>query len=48
MAVDVDIPASAIYGSNAKKLAELKNKYDPDNLFSRGLKLGPRPVVVVN
>ena len=48
LTVDVDIPASAIYGSNAKKLTELKDKYDPDNLFSRGLKLGSRPVVVVN
>ncbi|KAF2703998.1 FAD-binding domain-containing protein [Pleomassaria siparia CBS 279.74] len=43
-----DTPASEIYGSNAKKLAELKHKYDPDNLFSRGMRLVPRPVVVVN
>ncbi|KAF2790329.1 FAD-binding domain-containing protein [Melanomma pulvis-pyrius CBS 109.77] len=45
---DVDIPASEIYGGNAKKLAELKHKYDPENLFSRGTRLIPRPVVVVN
>ena len=45
---DTDVPASEIYGENAKKLAELKKKYDPDNLFDRGTRLVPRPVVVVN
>jgi len=45
---DTDVPASEIYGSNAKKLEELKYKYDPDNLFDRGTRLVPRPLVVVN
>ncbi|KAF2192545.1 FAD-binding domain-containing protein [Zopfia rhizophila CBS 207.26] len=43
-----DAAASEIYGSNAKKLEELKHRYDPDNLFSRSLRLVPRPLVVVN
>ncbi|PSN69942.1 FAD-binding domain-containing protein [Corynespora cassiicola Philippines] len=43
-----DTEASEIYGSNATRLAELKTKYDPENLFSRGMRLVPRPVVVVN
>jgi hypothetical protein len=46
--VDTDVPASEIYGGNAKKLEELKHKYDPDNLFDRGTRLVPRPLVVVN
>ncbi|KAJ4286427.1 hypothetical protein N0V90_013126 [Kalmusia sp. IMI 367209] len=45
---NTDVSASEIYGSNAKKLAELKHKYDPENLFDRGTRLVPRPVVVVN
>jgi FAD/FMN-containing dehydrogenase len=44
---DTDVSATEIYGANAKKLQELKNKYDPDNLFDRGTRLVPRPVVVV-
>ncbi|ORY10626.1 hypothetical protein BCR34DRAFT_485287 [Clohesyomyces aquaticus] len=43
-----DVSAKEVYGSNARKLEELKHKYDPDNLFSRGLRLVPRPIVVVN
>jgi hypothetical protein len=46
--IDTDVPASEIYGANAKKLEELKHKYDPDNLFDRGTRLVPRPIVVVN
>jgi hypothetical protein len=46
--VNTDVPASEVYGGNAKKLAVLKKKYDPDNLFDRGTRLVPRPVVVVN
>ncbi|KAJ4358661.1 uncharacterized protein N0V89_003245 [Didymosphaeria variabile] len=46
--VNPDVPASEVYGGNAKKLAELKGKYDPENLFDRGTRLVPRPVVVVN
>lgn len=46
--VNPDVPASEVYGSNAKKLAELKQKFDPENLFDRGTRLVPRPVVVVN
>jgi hypothetical protein len=46
--VNPDVPASKIYGNNAKKLVELKKKYDPENLFDRGTRLIPRPVVVVN
>lgn len=46
--VNLDVPASEVYGKNAKKLAELKQKYDPENLFDRGTRLVPRPVVVVN
>jgi len=45
---DTDVPASEIYGGNAKKLEELKYKYDPDNLFDRGTRLVPRRLVVVN
>jgi hypothetical protein len=48
MRKDADVPASEIYGSNAKKLEELKHKYDPENLFDRGTRLIPRPLVVVN
>ncbi|KAF9735608.1 hypothetical protein PMIN06_008927 [Paraphaeosphaeria minitans] len=46
--VNPDVPASEVYGRNAKKLAELKQKFDPDNLFDRGTRLVTRPVVVVN
>lgn len=46
--VNPDVPASEVYGGNAKKLAGLKHKYDPDNLFDRGTRLVPRPLVVVN
>lgn len=46
--MNADVPASEVYGSNAKRLAELKQKYDPDNLFDRGTRLVPRPLVVVN
>ncbi|KAF2691437.1 FAD-binding domain-containing protein [Lentithecium fluviatile CBS 122367] len=45
---NTDVPASEIYGSNAKKLEELKKKWDPENLFDRGTRLVPRQVVVVN
>ncbi|KAF1964656.1 FAD-binding domain-containing protein [Bimuria novae-zelandiae CBS 107.79] len=46
--VNPDVPASEVYGSNAKKLTELKHKYDPDNLFDGDTRLVPRPIVVVN
>ncbi|PVI00724.1 FAD-binding domain-containing protein [Periconia macrospinosa] len=45
---NTDIPASDIYGNNAKKLEELKQKYDPGNLFDRGTKLVAKPVVPMN
>ncbi|KAF2643186.1 FAD-binding domain-containing protein [Massarina eburnea CBS 473.64] len=45
---NADVPANEIYGGNAKKLGELKHKYDPENLFDRGTRLVPRPMVVVN
>ncbi|KAF2271054.1 FAD-binding domain-containing protein [Lojkania enalia] len=45
---NLDVDAGQIFGSNAKKLQELKHKYDPDNLFSRGVRLVPRSLVVVN
>jgi hypothetical protein len=45
---DTDVAAEDVYGSNTKKLEELKHKYDPDNLFDRGTRLVPRPLVVVN
>ncbi|KAF2741493.1 FAD-binding domain-containing protein [Polyplosphaeria fusca] len=45
---NVDVPVAEIFGKNSKKLEELKHKYDPDNLFSRGLRLVPRPLVIVN
>ncbi|KAH4073222.1 hypothetical protein HBH70_010350 [Parastagonospora nodorum] len=44
----VDVEANDIFGANVKKLEDLKQKYDPDNLFSHGTKLTPRPLVVVN
>ncbi|KAI4654151.1 hypothetical protein J4E93_001921 [Alternaria ventricosa] len=43
-----DVEANEIFGANVKRLEELKHKYDPDNLFSHGTKLTPRPLVVVN
>ncbi|KAF1995816.1 FAD-binding domain-containing protein [Amniculicola lignicola CBS 123094] len=45
---NTDAAATEIYGNNAKKLEELKHKYDPENLFSRGLRLVPKAKVVVN
>jgi hypothetical protein len=45
---NTDVAASDVYGANTKKLEELKHKYDPDNLFDRGTRLVPRPLVVVN
>ncbi|KAL6705873.1 hypothetical protein ACN47E_006333 [Coniothyrium glycines] len=45
---DVDVAANDIFGANVKRLEELKHKYDPDNLFSHGTRLTPRPLVVVN
>lgn len=46
--VAVDVEANDIFGANVKKLEDLKHKYDPDNLFSHGTRLTPRPLVVVN
>jgi FAD/FMN-containing dehydrogenase len=43
-----DVIANQIFGPNVKRLEELKHRYDPDNLFSHGTKLTPRPLVVVN
>ncbi|KAF1947174.1 FAD-binding domain-containing protein [Clathrospora elynae] len=43
-----DVEADEIFGANVKRLEELKHKYDPDNLFSHGTRLTPRPLVVVN
>jgi FAD/FMN-containing dehydrogenase len=42
------VEANEIFGANVKRLEELKHKYDPDNLFSHGTRLTPRPLVVVN
>jgi hypothetical protein len=46
--IAADVEANEIFGDNVKKLEELKHKYDPDNLFSHGTRLTPRPLVVVN
>jgi FAD/FMN-containing dehydrogenase len=43
-----DVEANDIFGANVKKLEDLKHRYDPDNLFSHGTRLTPRPLVVVN
>ncbi|KAI8937614.1 hypothetical protein NX059_005324 [Plenodomus lindquistii] len=43
-----DVAANDIFGVNVKRLEELKHKYDPDNIFSHGTRLTPRPLVVVN
>lgn len=43
-----DVAANEIFGENVRRLEDLKQKYDPDNLFSYGTKLTPRPLVVVN
>ncbi|KAF2856528.1 FAD-binding domain-containing protein [Plenodomus tracheiphilus IPT5] len=43
-----DVAANDIFGANVKRLEELKHEYDPDNLFSHGTRLTPRPLVVVN
>lgn len=48
METDADVEANEIFGENVKRLEELKHKYDPDNLFSHGTRLTPRPLVVVN
>ncbi|KAH7381626.1 hypothetical protein BKA66DRAFT_419009 [Pyrenochaeta sp. MPI-SDFR-AT-0127] len=45
---NTDTEAAELYGANVKRLEELKHKYDPDNLFSNGTRLTPRPLVVVN
>lgn len=44
---NTDVDAKDVYGSNVKRLEELKHKYDPDNLFSHGTRLTPRPRMVV-
>ena len=46
--IDSGVEANDIFGANVKRLEELKHKYDPDNLFSHGTRLTPRPLVVVN
>ncbi|KAH7078608.1 hypothetical protein FB567DRAFT_450324 [Paraphoma chrysanthemicola] len=43
-----DVEANEIFGANVKRLEDVKHKYDPDNLFSHGTRLTPRPLVVVN
>ncbi|KAF2034465.1 FAD-binding domain-containing protein [Setomelanomma holmii] len=43
-----DVEANEIFGANVKRLEDLKHKYDPDNLFSHGTRLTPRPLVAVN
>ncbi|KZM20511.1 uncharacterized protein EKO05_0004522 [Ascochyta rabiei] len=43
-----DVAANDIFGANVRRLEDLKQKYDPENLFSHGTKLTPRPLVVVN
>jgi hypothetical protein len=43
-----DVEANDIFGENVKKLEDLKHKYDPQNMFSHGTSLTPRPLVVVN
>lgn len=48
MEIDADVEANEIFGENVKRLEGLKHKYDPDNLFSHGTRLTPRPLVVVN
>lgn len=46
--LDSDVAANDIFGANVQRLEDLKHKYDPDNLFSHGTRLTPRPLVVVN
>jgi hypothetical protein len=46
--IAADVEANDIFGPNVKRLEDLKHKYDPDNLFSHGTRLTPRPLVVVN
>jgi hypothetical protein len=46
--IAADVEANELFGGNVKKLEDLKHKYDPENLFRRGTKLAPRPLVVVN
>ncbi|CAA9965606.1 GlcD FAD-FMN-containing dehydrogenase [Pyrenophora teres f. maculata] len=46
--LDAEVEAKEIFGANVRRLEELKHKYDPDNLFSHGTRLIPRPLVVVN
>ena len=48
MSAAADVEANEIFGANVKRLEELKHIYDPDNLFSHGTRLTPRPLVVVN
>jgi hypothetical protein len=43
-----DTEAKDMYGSKLKQLEEVKSKYDPNNLFSYGLRLAPRPLNLVN
>ncbi|KAL1611741.1 hypothetical protein SLS59_000460 [Nothophoma quercina] len=43
-----EVEANEIFGENVRRLEDLKQKYDPENLFSHGTKLTPRPLVVVN
>ncbi|KAH7079307.1 hypothetical protein BKA63DRAFT_263438 [Paraphoma chrysanthemicola] len=45
---NADVEANEIFGANVKRLEDVKHKYDPDNLFSHGTRLTPRPLVVVN
>ncbi|OAL57120.1 FAD-binding domain-containing protein [Pyrenochaeta sp. DS3sAY3a] len=45
---NTDVAANDIFGANVQRLEDLKHKYDPDNLFSHGTRLTPRPLVVVN
>jgi len=48
MFIGAEVEAKEIFGANVKRLEELKHKYDPDNLFSHGTRLIPRPLVVMN
>jgi hypothetical protein len=34
--------AEAVFGSNLPRLAAIKNKYDPDNVFRRNSNVEPR------
>ncbi len=41
MSVDGEAAAKAAYGQNYTRLASIKKKFDPDNVFRRNLNIQP-------